>query len=130
MKNQISLLIVGATILISSILRRIKLRADLIYSGSQKSEVCPRRPMPYAQSYLIFRSKGIHRLMKDNPHFNALYSQVAQQTLISVAESLKQGRLQASEALASHDVSDTSGFNRLESFFINSQAFAILHAIK
>ena len=143
MKNQISLLIVGATILISSILRRIKLRADLIYSGSQKSEVCPRRPMPYAlcprrpmpteayaQSYLIFRSKGIHRLMKDNPHFNALYSQVAQQTLTSVAESLKQGRLQASEAKASLDVSDTSGFNRLESFFINSQAFAILHAIK
>jgi hypothetical protein len=26
-----------------------------IYSGSQKSEVCP---MPYVQSYLIFRSKG------------------------------------------------------------------------
>ena len=42
----------------------------------------------------------LHRLMKDNPHFNALYSQVAQQTLTSVAESLKQGRLQASEALA------------------------------
>jgi|GEM_PF-973952 len=72
----------------------------------------------------------LHRLMKDNPHFNALYSQVTQQTLTSVAESLKQGRLQASEALASLDVSDTSGFNRLESFFINSQAFAILHALK
>ena len=42
----------------------------------------------------------LHRLMKDNPQFNALYSQVAQQTLTSVAESLKQGRLQASEALA------------------------------
>jgi len=68
--------------------------------------------------------------MKDNPHFNALYSQVTQQTLTSVAESLKQGRIQASEALASLDVSDTSGFNRLESFFINSQAFAILPAIK
>ena len=39
-------------------------------------------------------------LMKYNPHFNALYSQVAQQTLTSVAESLKQGRLQASKALA------------------------------
>ena len=62
----------------------------------------------------------LHRLMKDNPHFNALYSQVAQQTLTRVAESLKQGRLQASEAKASLDVSDTSGFNRLESFFINS----------
>jgi len=62
----------------------------------------------------------LHRLMKDNPHFNALYSQVAQQTLTSVAESLKQGRLQASEAKASLDVSDTSCFNRLESFFINS----------
>ena len=72
----------------------------------------------------------LHRLMKDNPHFNALYSQVAQQTLTSVAESLKQGRLQASEAKASLDVSDTSGFNRLESFFINSQAFELLHAIK
>ena len=72
----------------------------------------------------------LHRLMKDNPHFNALYSQVAQQTLTSVAESLKQGRLQASEAKASLDVSDTSGFNRLESFFINSQALALLHAIK
>jgi lycopene cyclase CruP len=72
----------------------------------------------------------LHRLMKDNPHFNALYSQVTQQTLTSVAESLKQGRIQASEALASLDVSDTSGFNRLESFFINSQAFAILPAIK
>jgi hypothetical protein len=68
--------------------------------------------------------------MKDNPHFNALYSQVAQQTLTSVAESLKQGRLQASDAKASLDVSDTSGFNRLESFFINSQVFALLHAIK
>jgi lycopene cyclase CruP len=72
----------------------------------------------------------LHRLMKDNPYFNALYSQVAQQTLTRVAESLKQGRLQASEAKASLDVSDTSGFNRLESFFINSQAFALLHAIK
>jgi lycopene cyclase CruP len=72
----------------------------------------------------------LHRLMKDNPYFNALYSQVAQQTLTRVAESLKQGRLQASEAKASLDVSDTSGCNRLESFFINSQAFALLHAIK
>ena len=72
----------------------------------------------------------LHRLMKDNPHFNALYSQVAQQTLTRVAESLKQGRLQASEAKASLDVSDTSGFNRLESFFINSQALALFHAIK
>jgi lycopene cyclase CruP len=72
----------------------------------------------------------LHRLMKDNPHFNALYSQVAQQTLTSVAESLKQGRLQASEAKASLNVSDTSVFNRLESFFINSQAFALFHAIK
>lgn len=36
----------------------------------------------------------LHRcLMKYNPHFNALYSQVAQQMLTSVAESLKQGRL-------------------------------------
>ena len=72
----------------------------------------------------------LHRLMKDNPHFNALYSQVAQQTLTRVAESLKQGRLQASEALASLDVSDTSGFNRLEFFFINSQVLALFHAIK
>ena len=72
----------------------------------------------------------LHRLMKDNPHFNALYSQVTQQTLTSVAESLKQGRLQTSEAKASLDVSDTSGFNRLESFCINSQALALLHAIK
>jgi hypothetical protein len=55
--------------------------------------------------------------MKDNPHFNALYYQVAQQTLTSVAESLKQGRLQASEAKASLDVSDTSGFNRLNFFY-------------
>jgi len=36
------------------------------YSGSQKSEVCPRNPMPYApcpmpyaQSYLIFLRKAI-----------------------------------------------------------------------
>jgi lycopene cyclase CruP len=72
----------------------------------------------------------LHRLMKDNSHFNALYSQVAQQTLTSVADSLQQGRLQASEALASLDVSDTSGFNRLESFFINSQVLALLNAIK
>lgn len=72
----------------------------------------------------------LHRLMKDNPHFNALYYQVAQQTLTSVAESLKQGRLQANEAKAWLEVSDTSGFNRLESFFINSQALAIFHAIK
>ena len=42
----------------------------------------------------------LNRLMKDNPHFNALYSQVAQQTLTSLPESLKQGRLQASEAKA------------------------------
>jgi len=72
----------------------------------------------------------LHGLMKDNPHFNALYSPVSQPTLTSVAESLKQGRLQANEAKASLDVSDTSGFNRLESFFINSQAFGLLHAIK
>ena len=60
----------------------------------------------------------LHRLMKDNPHFNALYSQVAQQTLTSVAESLKQGRLQASEVKTSLDVSDTSGFNRLDFFLL------------
>jgi lycopene cyclase CruP len=59
----------------------------------------------------------LHRLMKDNPHFNALYSQVAQQTLTSVAESLKQDRLPASEAKASLDVSDTIGFNRLNFFY-------------
>jgi lycopene cyclase CruP len=59
----------------------------------------------------------LHRLMKDNPHFNALYYQVAQQTLTSVAESLKQGRLPASEALASLDASDTIGFNRLKFFY-------------
>ena len=88
-------------------------------------------------SSLFYFKKGkiksrfdLHRLMKDNPHFNTLYSQVAQQTLTSVAESLKHGRLQVSEALACLDVSDTSGFNRLESFFINSQALALLHAIK
>ena len=59
----------------------------------------------------------LHRLIKDNPHFNALSSQVSQPTLTSVAESLKEGRLQASEALASLDVSDTSGFNRLNFFY-------------
>lgn len=31
----------------------------------------------------------LHRLMKSNPHFRALYSHVAQQTLTSVAESFK-----------------------------------------
>lgn len=31
----------------------------------------------------------LHRLMKSNPHFKALYSHVAQQTLTSVAESFK-----------------------------------------
>jgi len=90
----------------------------------------------YYSSQLYFKNGKIksrfdlHRLMKDNPPFNALYSQVAQQTLTSVAESLKHGMLPASKAKASLDVSDTSGFNRLESFFINSQAFALLHCIK
>lgn len=88
-------------------------------------------------SHQLYFKKGkiksrfdLPRLMKDNPLFNALYSQVSQQTLTSVAESLKQRRLQASEAKASLDASDTSGFNRLESFFINSHALALLHAIK
>jgi putative transposase len=31
----------------------------------------------------------LHRLMKSNPHFQALYSHVAQQTLTSVSESFK-----------------------------------------
>ena len=37
-------------------------KRNFIYSGSQKSEVCPMPyalcPMPYAHEYLIFRSKG------------------------------------------------------------------------
>jgi hypothetical protein len=110
----------------------LKVLLEVVCEESNKLANCG----SYYSSQFYFKKGKIksrfdlHRLMKDNPHFNALYSQVAQQTLTSVAESLKQGRLQASEAKASLDVSDTSGFNRLESFFINSQAFALLHAIK
>jgi lycopene cyclase CruP len=110
----------------------LKVLLEVVCEESNKLANC----RSYYSSQFYFKKGKIksrfdlHRLMKDNPHFNALYSQVAQQTLTSVAESLKQGRLQASEAKASLDVSDTSGFNRLESFFINSQAFALLHAIK
>lgn len=112
--------------------RALKVILEVVCEESNKLANCG----SYYSRQLYFKKGKIksrfdlHRLMKDNPHFNALYSQVAQQTLTSVAESLKQGRLQASEAKASLDVSDTSGFNRLESFFINSQAFALLHAIK
>jgi len=111
--------------------RYLKFILEVVCEESNKLANCG----SYYSRQLYFKKGKIksrfdlHRLMKDNPLFNALYSQVAQQTLTSVAESLKQGRLQASEALASLDVSDTSGFNRLESFFINSP-FALLHAIK
>jgi hypothetical protein len=110
----------------------LKIILEVVCAASHKLANCG----SYYPRQLYFKKRKIksifdlHRLMKDNPHFNALYSQVSQPTLTSVAESLKQGRLQASEAKASLDVSDTSGFNRLESFFINSQAFALLHAIK
>jgi lycopene cyclase CruP len=111
--------------------RYLKFILEVVCEESNKLANCG----SYYSRQLYFKKGKIksrfdlHRLMKDNPLFNALYSQVAQQTLTSVAESLKQGRLQASEAKASLDVSDTSGFNRLESFFINSP-FALLHAIK
>ena len=111
--------------------RSLKFILEVVCEESNKLANCG----SYYSRQLYFKNGKIksrfdlHRLMKDNPHFNALYSQVAQQTLTSVAESLKQGRLQASDAKASLDVSDTSGFNRLESFFINSP-FALLHAIK
>ena len=65
----------------------------------------------------------LHRLMKDNPHFNALYYQVAQQTLTSVAESLKQNRLPAT-------MQATRSVLTALIFFISSQLFARLHAIK
>ena len=112
--------------------RALKVILEVVCEESNKLANCGSY---YSRQFYFKKGKiksrfDLHRLMKDNPHFNALYSQVAQQTLTSVAESLKQGRLQASEALASLDVSDTSGFNRLESFFINSQALAIFHAIK
>jgi len=109
----------------------LKVILEVVCEESNKLANCGR----YYSRQLYFKKGKIksrfdlHRLMKDNPHFNALYSQVAQQTLISVAESLKHGRLQASEAKASLDVSDTSGFNRLD-FFINCQAFGLFHAIK
>ena len=112
--------------------KALKLMLEVICEESNKLANCG----SYYSRQLYFKKGKIksrfdlHRLMKDNRHFNALYSQVTQQTLTSVAESLKQARIQVSEAKASLDVSDTSGFNRLESFFINSQAFAILHAIK
>jgi lycopene cyclase CruP len=112
--------------------RVLKVILEVVCEESNKLANCG----SYYSRQLYFKKGKIksrfdlHRLMKDHPHFNALYSQVAQQTLTSVAESLKQGRLQASDAKASLDVSDTSGFNRLESFFINSQALARLHAIK
>ena len=112
--------------------RALKVILEVVCEESNKLANCG----SYYSRQLYFKNGKIksrfdlHRLMKDNPHFNALYSQVSQQTLTSVAEPLKQGRLQASEATASLDVSDTSGFNRLESFFINSQAFALIHAIK
>jgi hypothetical protein len=112
--------------------RALKVILEVVSEESNKIATCG----SYYSRQLYFKKGKIksrfdlHRLMKDNPHFNALYSQVAQQTLTSVAESLKQGRLQASEAKASLEVSDTIGFNGLEFFFINSQAFALLHAIR
>jgi lycopene cyclase CruP len=110
----------------------LKVISEFVYEESNRLANCG---LYYSRQLYFKKGKiksrfDVHRLMKDNPHFNALYSQVAQQTLTNVAESLKQGRLQTSDAKASLDVSDMSGFNRLESFFINSQAFAILHAIK
>lgn len=112
--------------------RTLKVILEVVCEESNKLANCA----SYYSRQLYFKKGKIksrfdlHRLMKDNPPFNTVYSQVAQQTLTSVAESSKQGRLQASEAKASLDVSDTSGFNRLKSFFINSQAFALLHGIK
>jgi len=112
--------------------RTLKVILEVVCEESNKLANCG----SYYSRQLYFKKGKIksrfdlHRLMKDNPHFNALYSQVNQQTLTSLAESLKQGSLQASEATASLDVSDTSGFNRLESFFIDSQALALLYAIK
>ena len=91
--------------------------------GSYYSRQC------YFKNGKIKSRFDLHRLMKDNPHFNALYSQVAQQTLTSVAESLKQGRLPASEALAGSMQATRSVLTALK-FFISSQAFALLHAIK
>jgi lycopene cyclase CruP len=112
--------------------RVLKEILEVVSEESNKLANCGRY---YSRQFYFKKGKiksrfDLHRLMKDNPHFNALYSQVAQQRLTSVAESLKQGRLPASETKASLDVSDTSGFNRLESFFINSQPFALFHAIK
>jgi len=111
----------------------LKVILEVVCEESNKLANCGSyysRQLYFKKGKIKSKRFDLHRLMKDNPHFNALYSQVAQQTLTSVAESLKQGRLQASEAKASLDVSDTSGFNRLEYFFINSQAFELLHAIK
>ena len=112
--------------------RSLKVILEVVCEESNKLANC--RSYYYRQFYFkngkIKSRFDLHRLMKDNPHFKALYSQVAQQTLISVAESLKQGRLQASEAKTSLDVSDTSGFNRLDFFFINCQALGLFHDIK
>jgi len=112
--------------------RSLKVILEVVCEESNKLANC--RSYYFRQFYFkngkIKSRFDLHRLMKDNPHFKALYSQVAQQTLASVAESLKHGRLQASEALASLDVSDTSDLNGLESFFINSQVFDLVHAIK
>lgn len=100
--------------------RALKVILEVVCKESHKLANCG----SYYSRQLYFKKGKIksrfdlHRLMKDNPHFNALYSQVAQQTLTSVAESLKQGRLQAREAKASLDVSDTSGFNRLDFFLL------------
>ena len=81
----------------------LKVILEVVCEESNKRANCG----SYYSHQLYFKNGKIksrfdlHRLlMKDNPHFNALYSQVAQQTLTSVAESLKQGRLKASEALA------------------------------
>ena len=82
--------------------RALKVILEVVCKASNKLANCRSyysRPLYFNKGKIKSRF-DLHSLMKDNPHFNALYSQVAQQTLNSVAESLKQGRLPASEALA------------------------------
>ena len=75
--------------------RVLKVILEVVCEESNKLANCG----SYYSRQLYFKKGKIKsrfdlpRLMKDNPSFNALYSQVGQQKLTSVAESLKQGRI-------------------------------------
>lgn len=71
--------------------KKLKAILEFVCSESNKLANCG----TYCARQLYFKTGKIpnradlHRLLKSNPHFQSLYSHVAQQTLTSVAESFK-----------------------------------------